>query len=94
MITGWRSFLVFAGLGFAGLASAAPVTERWSGEADKRGGVNYSIRCDNGQSTIAQCLRDDRHCGYDRDEPLAEVAQKACDRLLERQTAPVDTPPQ
>jgi hypothetical protein len=73
--------MALTGLLLTSTAGAAPVIERWAGEADKRGGINFSVTCDNGKTSIIQCLRDDRHCGYDRDQPVAAVAEKMCERL-------------
>jgi hypothetical protein len=48
------------------------------GEADKHGAIVYSVTCDSGRKKILQCVRDDRHCGYAGDRPLAELIDEAC----------------
>jgi hypothetical protein len=48
------------------------------GEADKHGALVYSVKCDDGRKKILQCVRDDRHCGYAGDRPLADLVAEAC----------------
>lgn len=48
------------------------------GEPDKHGEIVYSVKCDDGRKKILQCVRDDRHCGYAGDRPLAELVDETC----------------
>ncbi len=48
------------------------------GEADKHGAIVYSVKCDSGAKKILQCVRDEQHCGYAGDAPLASLVSEAC----------------
>lgn len=67
--------LLVAGVSAAALA-APQITPL--GEADKHGALVYSVKCDNGEKKIMQCVRDDRHCGYAGDTPLTALIDEAC----------------
>ena len=68
-------------------ASAAPSITPL-GEADKHGALVYSVKCDNGVKKILQCVRDDRHCGYAGDTPLAALVSEVCDGKAPAAAAP------
>lgn len=71
---------VMLAIGLSPSALAAPVTLQ-RGEADKQGALLFTVSCEGGGGTLVQCRRDDQHCGYDSDQPLALVAELACERL-------------
>lgn len=68
-------------------ASAAPQILQL-GEADKRGAVVYSVKCENGSKKILQCVRDDQHCGYAGDAPLTALVEEACGAKAPAASAP------
>ena len=70
-------------------ASAAPQITPL-GDADKHGAIVYSVKCDDGSKKILQCVRDDRHCGYAGDTPLASLVDEACGAKAPAASAPAD----
>lgn len=74
-------------------ASAAPQITPL-GEADKHGALVYSVKCDNGNKKILQCVRDDRHCGYAGDTPLSVLVEEVCSaKAPAAPAAPADDAP-
>lgn len=62
-------------------ANAAPATHRKAGP-DAAGVVTHWVKCDNGNVSTAQCLRDIVHCGPGYDRTLASQAIAACDAIV------------
>ncbi|GEM_PF-3756987 len=56
---------------------AAPTISAPKGP-DNFGIITYNIKCDSGDFTIAQCLKDEKHCGMKKNLNLLEEASRGC----------------
>ena len=48
---------------------------------DANGLIRYWVKCENGNVAVAECLKDQRHCGDRRDQTIAREAVAACDGI-------------
>ncbi len=76
-----KKMLTVALLLLAGAANAAPATYKKSGP-DRYGVTTFWVKCENGNVSTTQCLRDVAHCGSGNDSLLLAAAVLACDSIV------------
>ena len=75
-----KSIITLALLSVAAVAQAGPSVHKKSGP-DQRGVTTFWIKCENGNVSTTQCLRDVSHCGPDSNQSLMSAAVLACDSI-------------
>jgi len=68
-------------LGVVASAAAAPATYKKSGP-DRYGVTTFWVKCENGNVSTTQCLKDVSHCGEGSNHSLMTAAVLACDGIM------------
>lgn len=76
-----RHYLPLTLLAVSLAAAAAPATYKKAGP-NAEGISTFWVKCDNGNVAVAQCLKDEAHCGVGAGNSLPREAVLVCEGIV------------